>query len=454
MIGDVSKLSFLNFLLLPIFLAIIYAVAYRFRNKHYKKNHPWRKYFIPALTLKIFGAIFIGLIFSLYYGGGDSYQFFLHSRIINSALDESFIKWLNLLLHIPSVDNGEYLNYISQMEWYGDPASYTVASIAAFVSVFTLNTYLPAAVIFAAISFTGIWALFRTFAKLYPHLLHSVAIAILFIPSVFVWGSGIFKDTVCLFGLGWLTYGVFRFLIQKDFSARNIFLAIMSFWLIAAVKLYILMGFIPALFMWVLFTYSQKIKNIQVRLTMKVLMISLSLAATVFFLQQFSSSLGKYSIDNITETSRITRDWILYMSKTDEGSGYDLGEFAPNIGGMLSKFPAAVNVTLFRPYIWESKKPIVLLSAIEALLFLFISLKVFVVVGLKQVWKTIAKDPTIQFCLIFSIIFAFAVGISSYNFGALSRYKIPCLPFYAMAIILIYYKNIPLKKKLFRPFRI
>ncbi len=243
----------------------------------------------------------------------------------------------------------------------------------------------------------------------------------------------------------------FVFLIQKDFSVQNIALAIMSFWLIASVKMYILMGFIPALFMWVLFNYSQKIKNVQVRVTMKVLMISLSLAATVFFLQQFSSSLGNYSLDKIAETSRITRDWILYMSETDEGSGYDLGEFAPTVGGMLSKFPGAVNVTLFRPYIWESRKPIVMLSAIEALLFLFITIKVLVVVGIKQVWSTIAKDPTIQFCLVFSIIFAFAVGISTYNFGALSRYKIPCMPFYAMAIILIYYKNMPLKKKLFRP---
>ena len=76
------------------------------------------------------------------------WSIFYHSQVINCAMDESFTKWLNLLLHIPSVDNGEYFSYISQMEWYGDSASYTVASIAAFISVFTLNTYLPAAVIF------------------------------------------------------------------------------------------------------------------------------------------------------------------------------------------------------------------------------------------------------------------------------------------------------------------
>lgn len=142
------------------------------------------------------------------------------------------------------------------------------------------------------------------------------------------------------------------------------------------------------------------------------------------------------------------------MSEVDKGSSYDLGEFAPNIGGMLTKLPAAVNVTLFRPYLWEASKVIVFLSAIEAFLFLFLTLKIIFVIGIKKVWSTINTDPTIQFCLIFSVIFAFAVGISSYNFGALSRYKIPCLPFYALALILIYYRNKPLTKKLFAPFGI
>src|SRR6476660_5860132 len=57
-----ANLSILDFVLLPFFLALIYAIAYKIRNSRYSYKHPWRKYFIPALTVKIFGAIFIGLI--------------------------------------------------------------------------------------------------------------------------------------------------------------------------------------------------------------------------------------------------------------------------------------------------------------------------------------------------------------------------------------------------------
>lgn len=450
---EYAKLPLLNYLLLPIYLAFVYGIAYRYRDRHYKKNHPWRKFFIPALSLKIFGAIFITMVYSLYYKGGDTIDYFHHGEIINGAMSESFGKWFNLLFRLADPRDGEYYTYLSQLHFYKDPPSYSVATVSAILSVFTLNTFLPTAVLFAAISFTGIWALFRTFASLFPHLIRPVALAVLFIPSVFVWGSGIFKDTICIFGIGWLTYSSFRFLVQGDFSARNIAIAVGSFLLVAFVKMYIIMAFTPALLMWIFFNYSQKITNPATKIAVKFFFIVIVITATAFFLQQFSGSLGRYSLDQIAKTSEITREYINWISG-DEGSAYSLGDMDPSITGMLIKFPQAVNVTFFRPYPWEAKKVIVLLSALEAILFLYITLRVLFGIGIRKTWTTISKDPTIQFCLIFSIIFAFAVGISSYNFGTLSRYKIPCLPFYALAIIMIWYKNKPLKQKLIRPLNI
>ena len=441
------NISILDYALLPFYIGLVYLIAYKIRDRRYPKNHPWRKYYIPALTMKIIGAMFIALIYAYYYKGGDTFNYFNQSQVINSAFKESFTKWFNLILHIPSMDDGSYYTYINGMEWYKDPASYTVCSITALLSIFTLNTYLPTTVLFAFVSFTGIWALFRTFASLYPHLLRPIAIAILFIPSVFVWGSGIFKDTICIFGLGWLTYSTFRFLVQRDFSFGNIILATLSFILIAKVKLYILLGFIPALMMWIFFNYSQGIKNKSQKLLVKFIFLVGVIGGSLFFMQKFSNELGNYSLDKVAETSKITSGYIYWITG-DEGSAYTLGDFEPTIGGMLSKFPLAVNVTLFRPYIWEAKKVIVMLSAIESILFLFLTLKIIFTLGIVKIWNTVNEDPTIQFCFVFSIIFAFAVGISSYNFGTLSRYKIPCMPFYALGLILLYYKNKPLKKPL------
>jgi hypothetical protein len=440
-------ISILDFALLPFFLGIIYAIAYRIRNRRYPPRHPLRKYYIPALTVKVVGAIFIGMVYAYYYKQGDTFYYFAHAQVINKALDDSIVKWINLVLHIPDYYDPNYSEYTFQMLWYNEPSSYMVVSITTFLSFFTFTTYFPTTVLFAFISFTGIWALFRTFATLYPHLIRQIAIAILFIPSVFVWGSGIFKDTICIFGLGWLTYGTFRMLIQKDFSFRNILLSVLSFLLIAKVKLYIILAFSPALLLWIFFNYSQRIKNPSAKILSKALFIGVLIVGFFFFMQRFSKELGKYSLENVAKTSYITRGYIYYVS-ADEGSSYNLGDFDPTIPGMASKFLPAVNVTFFRPYIWESKKVIVFLSAAEALIFLLVSLKIIFGLGIRKVIKAISVDPTIQFCLTFAIIFAFAVGVSSYNFGALSRYKIPCLPFFALALVLIYYKFNPPSKNI------
>jgi hypothetical protein len=53
------------------------------------------------------------------------------------------------------------------------------------------------------------------------------------------------------------------------------------------------------------------------------------------------------------------------------------------------------------------------------------------------------------------LLFAFAVGFTSYNFGALVRYKIPMMPFYYIALFILTDKDnkldVPKKKPIIKP---
>lgn len=428
-------LTIWDLVLTPVYLLILVAIAKSQRDKRYPVGHPLRRYFLPGLYVKFGGVIFIALVYQFYYGGGDTFNFYTHSQIINSALDESISNWFQLLFRTSPDVNPQLYKYAFQMEWYTDPASYMVAVIGAVFGLLNGTSYLPIALLFAYFSFTGVWAMFKTFANLYPKLHKELAIAFLFIPSTFVWGSAIFKDTVCMFGLGWMVYTTFRIFVNKDLSARNLFMLLLSFYLIAIVKLYILLAFLPALSLWLLLTYSHKIKTAGLRWVANLLFVAVTVGGFFFFTQRFSDEMDKYSLDEVAHTAAVTRGWIAYASG-DEGSAYDLGEFDPSLIGMISKFPQAVIVTLFRPFLWESGKIIVLLSALEAFAFLFFTLKV-IIKRKAEIFRMVGKDPNLMFFLIFSLIFAFAVGITSYNFGALSRYKIPCLPFYGAFLMIL-----------------
>lgn len=445
---DPQFITLLDYLLLPFYFVMIFLVARKVRDGFYPEGHPWRPYFMPGLMAKMIGAIMIGLIYQYYYGGGDTQLYFHHSKVINSAFEESPGKWFNLLFRLVPPYEGRYLEYILNMEWYESPKEYTVAQIVAILNIFTFNTYLPTSILLAALSYTGIWALFRTFATKYPAYVYYIAIAVLFIPSTIMWGSGIFKDTICMFGLGWMTYGAFRLLINRDFRPRVIFMTIFAFYLVATIKVYILIAFLPAIAFWILFTYSHRIANPITRFMTKMIVIAVCLGGFVTVSSVFQQELGVYSLDRIGQTSQMFNEYISSQSG-DMGSAYDIGEIGTSPAAMLKVFPAAVNVTLFRPYLWESRKVIQLINAIEATAFFLLTIKVFFSVGFRRSWKIISADPTIQFCLIFTLIFAFAVGLSSGTFGTLSRYRIPCLPFYMLSLILIYYKDNPIERRLF-----
>jgi hypothetical protein len=104
---------------------------------------------------------------------------------------------------------------------------------------------------------------------------------------------------------------------------------------------------------------------------------------------------------------------------------------------MISKAPQAINVAIFRPYLWEVRNPLMAISALEC--FALLLFTIYVIYLKRHVFFKMILDPNVIFCLVFSITFAFAVGISTYNFGTLSRYRIPLLPFYVMALALMFH---------------
>ena len=77
-----------DLILTPFYLIIIYFVAIIIRNNTLKDS-PLKKYFIPALTVKIIGSIAVGLVYHFYYGGGDTFFFYQGTTIIWEAFLEN-----------------------------------------------------------------------------------------------------------------------------------------------------------------------------------------------------------------------------------------------------------------------------------------------------------------------------------------------------------------------------
>jgi hypothetical protein len=441
-----GQITLTDFILLPVYLWLVYKAAIYFRDKFYHENHPYRVYFIPGLTVKIIGAIFIGLIYNYYYGGGDTFNFFYHAQVINSTFFDAPDTWFRLITHTADKSNGVDQAAIASMYWYDETSAYTVCCLGALIGMFCFTTYLAINVVLAFITFLGMWLMFITFAGQYPKFIKPVAIAILFMPGPIVWGSGLFKDSFCMFAISCLIYSAYVLLEQRKFKVWLILLAIVSLTLLTAIKAYILAAFIPVLIIKIILAYKKKAdlapqKRLAFYFTLFIVMCCIAAVS-----KKIAFYFSEAAIADVMETIKRQKDYLLQLSIDTQGSAYDLGDFDPNFGSLLSKFWPAVNVALFRPYLWEAKSVIQLFDALQSAALALLTIYVFFKRNIVKTIRMIIDDPNIVMCLLFTLLFAFFVGVSTYNFGSLSRYKIPCTPFYALFLLLLLYKDEPATK--------
>ena len=447
---NLHQILFLNDLLLaPVFILIIYLLA----KKHVasKKSVLYEKYFIMALMLRLASAIVMALVYQYYYNGGDTFTYFSFAQAMREVFNADKSAFFKIAFDLK--DNAFLAVYYlgEDSAFFFNPSSNLTIWITVFFSYLFFNTYILISFAFSIFCFYGCWKIFMLFCNIYPHLAKEFAIACLFLPSVCFWGTGILKDPICLGALGALTYHIYKLFFEKTKVFKRILVIIFCFWLLKVIKVYIILSFMPAYSFWIIFRYKDTIKSQFIKSLMSPFLFIISATIGLFVFIKIAQYSERYAFDNLARTAKDTQNWIFLSSQVQGGSGYSLGDVSYTPMGMLKVFPKAVNVALFRPYLWEARKPILIPAALEGLISLFFTMRLLYKCGFIRFTKLIIGNPEVQFCLIFSIIFAFSVGFTSYNFGSLVRYKIPLMPFYYIALFILADKektpDIKIKKK-------
>lgn len=422
-----------DLIITPFYLILFSVIAYFIRP--YVTNSQTKKYFLPALWVRFAGAIALGLIYQFYYEGGDTFNYWEHgSRWIYEAFQEDITIGLKLL-----IDSGggrsldETYEFSSKIWYFRDSASYVIVRLTALFDLFTFHTYSATSLFFAVFSFSGLWAMYSALNGKYPNNNGKLAIAVLFIPSVVFWGSGVLKDTVTLGALGWMTWSLLRWIDHKKRGLTEAVVLIISIFTIYKIKLYILICYLPMVAVWLFFKHIKRIRNLVLKILVVPILLSIFGIVGFFALEQITNENDKYALNNLAERARITAYDIRYGwgARTGGEGGYDIGIPDGTWLGMFRLMPDAINVSLFRPFLWEVRNPLMLLSSLEALVVLLVTIRALLTGKISRV----SKDPFLVFCLGFSLIFAFAVGVSTFNFGTLMRYKIPMMLFFGVFLL-------------------
>jgi hypothetical protein len=427
-------MGIVDLILFPFYVLLFYLF---FAARRKKIIDPiLKKYHLHGFWIKIFSCIAFTL-FNYYVYIGDSLVLYydegvhLQQLILNDA---SHIKWL--FTAGKNFDQNLLFNTLNKGYFISD-SNFFIAKLVCIFSFFSFGSYSIINLIFSLISFTGVWRLFKFFYELYPHLHKKLAIAIIYLPTFVFWSSGILKDPICTAMIGFLTYAMYSMVIKKEAIIKNSFAIVLSAYVLGLVKSYILVSYLPFLVLFILLLKLKMLQHVSSKIFLLLSLLFLGLLGSLVVADRLQEEMGSLAFDKISESVQQTQSNFINMADLAESS-FSLGvEFDGSPGSLVKMAPAAINATLFRPYIWESKKVSTLLSSLESLALMLLTLYVLFKVGITTFIGSIFKSPAILYCFFFSILFAVFVGATTLNFGTLVRYKIPCMPFYIIAMLLI-----------------
>lgn len=436
-------MNFIDFIFFFVYVAIFYIIFY-FRRKRYK-DPIVRKYHKQSFWIKVLGT-FCFCIFVLYISPGDTNGLYFPEGMNIAKMilkDPSNLKLL--LLNGKDFDQSLLLD-ISNSGYFNEESNYMVTKLVAVFSFFAFGKFMAINLIFSMISFTGTWRLFRFFYEQYPKMHKQFALAILYLPTFVFWSSGILKDPICTGALGWITYSMYSIFYTKNNLIRNLIILIIFSYLMISLKVYILVAYLPFFVLFLILRNVNLIKNVAVKILIVLVFFIGSILGFVKITNSIEGVLSKYASEGLSKG--IKNYQVNYQNQSDYvESNFSLGvEFDGSVSSLAKMAPAAVIATLFRPFLWESKKLSTLLSSLESLALMLFTLYVIKKVGVFGFLRNIIKNPLVLYCFFYSLIFSLFVGATTLNFGTLVRYKIPGIPFYIISLFLILEFNKKIKK--------
>lgn len=418
---------------------VIYFIAHSVKRTYIHK-YPMYKYYVPGLYFKILGGTAVSLTYVYYYNGGDTTIYFQNAMNLSNLLAQNPANYLKVITSPASYETFYLFNYevgYPTPHYFFDTHTFFAIKVISIIVFLSFNSYIISTLLIAWVSYYGIWKLYLLFCHYYKYLSRELAIGILFLPSVVFWGSGLLKDTITLSASCWFIHYFHEVFILKYDRIKNIPKGLLAVYIILSIKPYIVGALLPGTIIWSYSNRISKLKNSLIKMFMVPFIYVFSAAIGLLLMSKMSDKFGKYSADKVIETT-------ITIQKDMKGDHYgqnkfDIGEIDPSFSGLLSKFPKAVTAGLFRPYIWEISNFMMLFSGLENLFILFITISALLKLGIKffKLGAILTEHPLLLFCISYSVFFAYSIGITTANFGALVRFKIAFLPMFICSMYIL-----------------
>ncbi|GAA0893844.1 hypothetical protein GCM10009122_35240 [Fulvivirga kasyanovii] len=420
----------MNWLIYIFDVAVLFLLAWLLMRKY--EGSPLKKVFVPALLLKLMAGIMLGLLYTSYYSGGDTWVYHQEAVKLTTLFDNNAADYFKFLLF----SQGDVLG---SMQYHGQPRALFMVKVLSVVNLITADNYWLSSMFFSFFSFTGLWLLADRLTRVYENRRLAIALSVLFFPSVLFWSAGIIKEALAVGAMAFIIHSFLGYIFRyKNFNA-HILIDLLMLFILWNTKYYyagLLILFITAisltLYVKKKFAVVGRSPAYQLSIFGLLCVLCLLVATSLhpnFYLHRLPSVIydnyhafiGKAGVNDI----------IYYYS------------LEPNWPSILVHSPKALLSGLFRPFLGERTDLLKVIAGVENLFIFLLTISAFF-----KIPRKLADENRLLLvgAIAYSMILCIFLALSTPNFGTLIRYKTGFLP----VLILIVTLNNPLIEKLNR----
>ncbi len=407
-------------LLTSFYLLLFNILLYRFGMFQLPRLKPWLT--LALFNLKFLAGVFSWAVYTFYYTdvkNNDVHKYYSDAVILQQYGVQNPLSFAKVMVGDDGALDARVEAAMKNWHRNFDEAPFnenrTVIKLNAFLLFFSFNTYFVHILFMCFISLIGIILLIQAVFHHSSNLNVLYAIPVLFLPSVLLWGSGVMKEPLLIFGLGIYVYALIRFRL----SVKYLLLLATGALVLLMVKFYVLICLLPASFAYLLFRESRSLQQVVVR----YISISLLLLVSVLMIPKVLPTLNPIQI-LVNKQQHAVKEASYFKA----GSAIAIPEVSDELS-LIAAAPAGLWNVFMRPYLTECKNVMMLLSGVETILIWLLLLSLLY----RFRWTEQFDYNLFFFLLVSSLLYFMLIGVTSPVLGNLVRYKAPMLPMFMFA---------------------
>lgn len=398
-----------------IFLCLVLAVW--FVKRQYSKPYFWL--IVASFLCKVLATIaFVHLHQKLYPQYTPDYQLiFADACKLSNFIYQSILDYFKILYDAP----------LDTESWYlaSQPRAFFAAKLYSLLAWLTGQNFWLTMLYASLIAFACIWWLARTLMRFFPHTRSAVLLSFIFLPSLAFWASATTKETLLISYLAILSVIFLKFIYKKIVWWEIVIFGVLVYWLVL-LKYYYAFSFLFSLTLYFVLTLAKKL-----RLYAKFTLFG-ALGLVILCLSFLHPNL---QLNNFVEA--LYNNYILILEASPDSSAVNLA-LQPTWQSLLLRSPIGLWLGLFAPLPHQVSKWQILPFALENMCILFLVAYILFLATKRKIIFYEKETHLLVSLLVFIAVMATFLGLSSPNFGALSRYRIGFSPFLVYALLAVF----------------